>query len=119
MIYAAGGSTGLNSVTSRFARYNPASNTWTTLASMPTPAYAPSVAVLNGKVYVLGGADGGNNGLTANRIYDITAGTWSSGTPLPAPRAYMAVGVFNNRIYVTGRNVQRADRQPAGHHLGV
>jgi hypothetical protein len=88
---------------SRFARYNPVSNAWATLSPMPTPAYAPVVAVLNGKVYVIGGADPGSNaGLTANRIYDIAAGTWSSGAPLPAPRAYMAVGVFNNRIYVTG-----------------
>jgi hypothetical protein len=98
--YVAGGYSG--GPVSRFARYNPATNTWTNLSPMPTPAYAPSVAVLNGKVYVIGGADSGNNGLTANRIYNIAAGTWSSGTPLPAGRVYMASGVFNNRIYVTG-----------------
>jgi hypothetical protein len=34
VVYVAGGT----GVTSRFARYNPVTNTWATLSPMPTPA---------------------------------------------------------------------------------
>ena len=93
-----------------FYRYDPASDTWTTLApmgdafSMGSAVYYPTT----NKIYVFGGTDattGAVNNLT--RIYDIATDTWSSGANMPDVRAFMASGYNpdNGKIYlVSGYN---------------
>jgi N-acetylneuraminic acid mutarotase len=89
----------------QFSRYNPTTNTWTTLSPMPQAAaqasavYAPNV----NKVFVFGGQDGAT-GLTyaITRIYDVAGGTWTTGAAMPAVRAFMASGYYNGKIYLVG-----------------
>ena len=80
-------------------RYNAATNTWTTLAPIPSPAEGPSGTCYQGRIYVAGGSAPNNNSF---RIYDIAANTWTVGPPVPFPTAMAHVGAHNGRIYVAG-----------------
>ena len=56
-IYAIGGwdrRAGLDTVFSSVAVYDPATNTWTKRADMPTPRWSPASAVVDGKICVIG-----------------------------------------------------------------
>jgi N-acetylneuraminic acid mutarotase len=82
--------------------YNPATNTWTTLAPIPTPVAGNSATVAyNGKIYVFGGwsAAGVSNQV---QIYYPAANSWTMGTPMPTPRFYANAGVLNGQIVVYG-----------------
>jgi N-acetylneuraminic acid mutarotase len=88
-----------------FNRYDPATDTWTPLAPMPTGAamatgvyYPPT-----NKIYVFGGAEfdsGTNYDLT--QIYDIATDTWSSGASMPDVRSFSAGGYVSatGKIYI-------------------
>ena len=66
----------------RFAAYNIASDSWTSLASDPfvTDHYGSASGAFNGKVFVAGGTTGFSNQLD---IYNVATNTWSAGTPAP------------------------------------
>ena len=98
-----------------FNRYDPGTDTWTALASMPTAA-AMAVGVYyppTNKIYVFGGADfdaGTNYNLT--QIYDIATDTWSSGAPMPDVRSFSAGGYVaaTDKIYIlSGYNTGTVD----------
>lgn len=81
--------------------YNPVTNTWTTLASIPTANAYPGIAAWNGKVYVLGGA-AGSTWLNTNQIYDIATNTWSAGAVIPTNCMGGAAVAYNGKIYLAG-----------------
>jgi Putative Ig domain/Kelch motif len=101
--YAAGGySFSTGSTMALFARYDPATNTWTTLASMPQ-AVIMAVASYggNGKIYIMGGEvveTATNYNLV--QIYDIASNTWSAGAVMPDVRDFASGGYYNGKIYV-------------------
>ncbi len=83
--------------------YDPASGTWSPIATLPVPLEKPAAAVINGKVYVTAGwgASGANS--QALYIYDPANDTWSSGTSDPVAQAGAAgVAVLNDQLYVIG-----------------
>ena len=86
-------------------RYDPAANTWTTLADMPTGAFGASAVYYppTNQIYVFGGLLFGNTTDTT-RIYDIASNSWSIGPPMPAPRYEMASGVdsVSGKIFLVG-----------------
>ena len=94
--YAAGGySFSSGNTLAVLNKYDPGSNTWTPLASMPQSqiegcgVYDP----VNNKFYVFGGEDavsGTNYNLT--QIYDIASNTWSMGATMPDVRSFAACG---------------------------
>ncbi len=83
-------------------RYDPATNIWTTLPPLLTPAAGAAVvfAPNTGKLYVFGGESDPQTISTATQIYDPATAQWTSGAPLPAPRAGMTSGYWNGRIYL-------------------
>src|SRR5262249_5740500 len=100
----AGGFDG-NIVVTMFARYNPTTNAWTSLAAMPTAGDGPATVYspINNKVYVFGGADDPGNGENITRIYDVTSGTWSTGAVMPdAGTRFAGKGYYNGKIYLVG-----------------
>lgn len=137
-VYFAGGynlSSGIEasqrSESSQFARYNPNSNSWVTLADVPANGasdgqslvYAPVNGLVNsgqpdrpgieGMIFDFGGGSNvytfGANGKSADgpvfrntRIYNISTGQWSKGAPLPAARKLMASGYYQGEIYLAG-----------------
>jgi hypothetical protein len=64
-----GGQTGVSAVENATQVYDPATNTWTLLADVPTARFSPGVASLGGAIYAVGG----NNGATAvNTVEKLT-----------------------------------------------
>jgi len=101
--------------------YDPAADTWKTLAAMPTPRLAAVAASAGGKIYVMGGAgnyktrDGQSldpnqphRVLDINEVYDPATNTWAPKQVLPTPRNSMFAGVVNGKIYLIGGRVASA-----------
>jgi hypothetical protein len=82
-------------------RYNPVTNTWTTLASAPHFHAKGAGGVINGKFYVAGG---GGNGSTTLDVYDPLSNKWKTLAPLPAPRLFAVGAVLNGKLWVIGSN---------------
>jgi len=75
-------------------RYDPISDTWTTLEPMPTNRTSFVTAEVSGKIYCIG------NGPT--EVYDPVTNKWSTKTPLPVASVWNSQGhVIDGKIYVT------------------
>lgn len=86
-------------------RYDPAADTWTVQAAMPTPRNLFAIAVFQFKIYCIGGATD-NGGVTAiNEVYDPTTNTWETKAPMPTPRFELQASVVNGKIYCIGGTV--------------
>jgi len=95
--------------------YDPATDTWKALASMPTKRGAAAAAVINGKVYVVGGATvpAGTNETAVSPArphlavgtveeYDIATNTWRERRPMPTARNHLLAGAVNGKLYAIG-----------------
>lgn len=107
LIYAVGGRTGRTfgsgTILGTNEVYTPGTNTWATLASMPTPLSDVYATVgFGGKVYVLGGASAPATVTGLVQIYDPATDSWSTGAPMPTPRAAAMAGALCNQIIVFG-----------------
>jgi len=81
--------------------YDPAADTWTSVAPMPTARLDLAVRVMNGLLYAVGGY-GGDNLTGALEAYNPTTNTWATLAPMPTPRGGLAAGVVNGRLYAVG-----------------
>ncbi len=94
--------------TSAFEVYDPGTNTWSSLPSMPTPRYQPSVAVINGILYVAGGGHacpdsvGQCGSLTVLEAYDPVGNTWTTKASMPSVQAQGAGAAINGIFYSVG-----------------
>jgi N-acetylneuraminic acid mutarotase len=109
-IYAIGGAvgngenvgfTGVNEV------YDPATNTWETKASMPTPRADLGANVANGTIYLIGGKEYWGAGplyheLDVNEAYDPVSDSWTTEMQMPVPVFGYASAVVDGKIYVFG-----------------
>jgi len=98
--------------------YDPATNTWTTKAPMPTARGNHAAAVIGGKIYMVGGqiattlpvlptaTSPGMNGVYAdtaiNEEYDPVANTWTTKAPMPTARRNLSAEVINGKVYALG-----------------
>jgi N-acetylneuraminic acid mutarotase len=104
-IYCIGGAlVGLNTVYGVNEVYDTVTDSWATLASMPTPRMGLTANGVNGKIYLIGGSTSDHEFLTANlnEVYDIATDTWSTKAPIPQPVQEYASTVLNGKIYVIG-----------------
>ena len=85
---------------SGFASYNIATDTWTSLASIPGgDHYGSASGAFNGKVFVAGGT---TSFTSAVQVYDVGTNTWSAGTAAPNDfllAGYQQVGQY---LYIVG-----------------
>ncbi|KAK4443275.1 kelch domain-containing protein [Podospora aff. communis PSN243] len=94
--------------TSLVQLYDIPTNTWKTLAPLPTPLNHLNAATIDGKIYVLGGLElSANNTWTATPkswVYDPATNKWTDIAPMPASeaRGSAAVGVYNKQIFLAG-----------------
>jgi N-acetylneuraminic acid mutarotase len=104
MIYVFAGYTTIGSTANLNSteRYNPATNTWESLAPNPFVTRGASYARgPNGKIYVISGWTSGPT--TTNQIYDPDTNTWSAGAPIPTSRwEAAATRGPDGRIYFFG-----------------
>ena len=90
--------------------YDPATDTWSKMASIPTPVMGYASAVLDNKIYIIGGGKiGGPDYSPINQvqIFDPKTNQWTNGIPIPtgviSARACATTGLFApKRIYVIG-----------------
>ncbi len=84
--------------------YDPATNTWTIKAQMPTTAYESGIVAVNGKIYLIG-----MNGASRTVYeYNPNTDTWTNkGSAIPNERTADTGGmtaVVDGKIYVIGGN---------------
>ena len=108
-IYAIGGDSG-NWTTGRIITnvneiYDPATDTWETKTSMPTPRYALEANLVNGKIYLIGGNS------IVNEVYDPVTDSWTTKTPIPIGVGYYASAVADNKIFIIGGAVGLSHNQ--------
>jgi N-acetylneuraminic acid mutarotase len=110
-IYVFGGATThtgvpANGALSTVEAYNPATNTWTTRASMPTPRYGLAAATgPDGQIYVFGGDNTIGGDVSTVRAYNPATDSWTTRASMPTPRYGLAAATGpDGQIYVFGGN---------------
>ena len=73
----------------------PSSNTWSTMAPMPTARNSLSAVVDKGIIYVIGGYSGSRD--TTVESYDPATNTWSEEAPLLVGKSTANVGLLGGR----------------------
>jgi N-acetylneuraminic acid mutarotase len=82
--------------------YDPATDSWTQLAPMPTPRNHLGAAAVGGRIHaVLGRADGDFE-MTTHEIYDATTDAWTTGPTVPTGRSGVAVLELDGYVYAFG-----------------
>lgn len=109
-LYAAGGfqyCAGPCPIYNTLEVYDPATNTWTTKAPMPTARAQMGGSVINGELHLVGGTtNGGASGALATlEIYDPSADAWTTNAPMPTPRYALGAGEMNGILYAVSGNV--------------
>ena len=84
--------------------YDPSTNTWSPIDSMPTPRESLSLSAVNGKIYAIGGDSffGGPGELSTVEEYDPATDTWSPKTSMASARTGLSSNVVNGKIYAIG-----------------
>lgn len=106
-LYVVGGCIGSDcriGTTNVLEAYDPATNSWTNLAAMPTTRSGVATGVINGRLYVAGGTGACPpcGALTTVESYDPVANTWRTETALPSGVNVARGAVINNVFYVVG-----------------
>ncbi|PHS18465.1 MAG: hypothetical protein COA78_02240 [Blastopirellula sp.] len=97
-------------------QYDPATNKWTDLPSMPEPRSSFDAAILDNTIYVLGGwsmaGEADNVWHKTGWKLDLSAETleWMSLSEIPFQRRALAVAAYQGKIYVIGG--MQADGEP-------
>ena len=82
--------------------YDPATNTWSTKAPMPTALADLAAAGVNGRVCVAGGQPKAFEVVTTVEEYDPVTNVWHDRPPMPTGRCLLAAAVVGNRVYAIG-----------------
>jgi|WetSurMetagenome_2_1015567.scaffolds.fasta_scaffold76403_1 N-acetylneuraminic acid mutarotase len=92
--------------------YDPSTDSWSTMASIPTPVAGYASAVLDSKIYIIGGGPAFTDyhNITSTsivQIFDPATNQWTLGKPLPknvfGASAAITSGIYApKRIYVVG-----------------
>jgi len=95
--------------------YDPAADSWKSLAPLPGKRGSALAAEVGGKIYVIGGATtadgakdpfftffGPSKVLSTNDVYDPTTNKWESRTPMSVARNHSFGAAVNGKIYVIG-----------------
>ena len=76
-------------------KYDPETNNWTTIASVPVYSGAgSSVVALGNKIYIIGG--------NPTQVYDPVIDSWQNRTGIPYARSSMRANVVDDKIYLIG-----------------
>lgn len=85
-------------------RYDIASNTWSTMASLPAARGAGALAYLDGQLHFVGGVNINRAGQTEHWVLNLNDpnAQWTDSTPLPLSANHTSVVVLNGKIYLVG-----------------
>ena len=98
--------------------YDPASDSWTSLASMPTPRLGAVSGVIDGQLLVAGGVGVWNGpALGTLETYDPSTDTWATQPDMPTPRVSAVSGVVDGKLVLVGG--MSDDRGPGAPALSI
>jgi N-acetylneuraminic acid mutarotase len=113
MIYVMGGTTANSGKMMFYGKnelYNPITDSWQSLTSMPIPVGKFGMVAVGNQIYVIGGQT--NEPIkysNQTQIYDIQTNTWSYGTPMPITTiggvATIIKSESSSRIYFIGNEM--------------
>ncbi len=86
--------------------FDPATNSWSFGAPMPTPRYNLGIATTGGLIYAIGGYNTVNT--NAVEVYNPKTDTWTELPAMPTPRNNLAAVAAGGRIYAIGGNLSGA-----------
>jgi N-acetylneuraminic acid mutarotase len=109
-IYVAGGLLNPNTgYSAHFESYDPATDRWTRLATLPEARHHIALAAAGGLLHGVGGFSGGFPNWRAQAstyVYDPAANRWSEGVPLPYASAEGVFAGIAGRLYLVGGRVR-------------
>ena len=100
-VYAIAGETA-NGPTGAVERYDPKTDTWSTLAAKPLPVADASAAVIGGQIYVPGGRLVSGQPTERMEIFDPLQNTWTIGPALPRAISAYALVAYEGRLFLFG-----------------
>jgi N-acetylneuraminic acid mutarotase len=87
-----------------FYRYDPVTDTWTSLPPPPNMHIRGAAGFIGGKLYLIGGsrvnADGSVTTVRATNIYNPATNQWTTGAPLPTAR----IDLSASRVALNGQS---------------
>ncbi len=102
LVYSVGGFDGANNIAEGFA-YDPAIDSWSSIADMAFEREKPTGAFVDGLFYVTGGWDNaGGDTVAALEIYDPSTDAWISGADWPSPMSAAAGVALDGKLYTIG-----------------
>uniref|UniRef100_A0A0B6Z9M0 BTB domain-containing protein n=1 Tax=Arion vulgaris TaxID=1028688 RepID=A0A0B6Z9M0_9EUPU len=107
-VYAVGGQDG-SEILMTVERYDPHTNTWTMVHSLPQPLRFMTSVSYKGKLYTFGGetkSDVSNGALR----YDPQSDSWQELPSMKTPRVLAGSVVFKDKIYIIGGNAALSDK---------
>lgn len=111
LIYSAGGNRGdiPETVVADVYRYNPATDVWTKLVSLPQPIGGGTAQVIDNKLHVIGGFESDNDtATTVHYVLDLAdpAAGWTTAASLPTVRDHLASVVIDGKLYAVGGEIE-------------
>ncbi|MCP4539523.1 MAG: PKD domain-containing protein [Chloroflexi bacterium] len=100
--YIFGGDDGTNTRLDEAWRYDPGSDTWTALASVPVALMSFEAACIDNYIYLVGGYNAAASHTNHFFIYDIAGDSWTA-TTWPNTRTPMTA-VWDGKLYAFGGN---------------
>ena len=103
--------------------YDPASDTWTKRAKMPTKRNGFGTGVVNDQIYAIGGTGWpqvGNHGgpyLGTIEVYEPRINRWTKRADMPNPRTVFSTVVISDKIYLIGGSDVQAGGAAVGEWL--
>jgi N-acetylneuraminic acid mutarotase len=82
--------------------YDPATDTWTRKADMPTRRLCHSVSAVDGKIYSMGGGKSNSDAVATLEEYDPVTDTWTRKADMPTARWGLSSSVVDGKIYAVG-----------------
>ena len=108
-LYVAGGSTApFSGAVANAARFDPATQTWSMLVSMPAARGGAVGEAVNGKLYVAGGMDAAGSSRRELFVYDPATNTWAAAPPMATPRDNAMSASVGGKLYVFGGRTRLA-----------
>jgi len=109
-IYVIGGMFGEtvadNRALSAVEAYDPATDTWTKKANMPTAIMDVGACVVDGRIYVTGGfpawPQNASDALSTVEVYDPVTDTWTQTSDMPMGRWGHSASVVAGKMYIVG-----------------
>lgn len=100
-IYVAGGFDAPWEILNTLEVYDPANNTWETMATPAQKIFSNAMASVNGKIYIIGGMDG-NVTIPTLDEYDPVTDKWSRKASMSKGRSWLTAVVVDGIIYAIG-----------------